>query len=240
MDDWIAEESHSFRDKLDAMSHLWSRPVVNPLDALFFETQGRYLWLKVEWIGSERHTPSCAGSGFIFPARRCLSYLPAVYQEEESSSDFLARYLSLFGTLFDSVEQQIDGMAEQFDPERVKGKQLRWLASWLGLESDEHWQDEWVRALIRAAPELYRYRGTRRGIEKLVETFTGMKPIDRGAVPVQSDAGQRGIAMVDGQAVQRSIRIPSPCCCIRIKRRRTRNACCCGDSSKSTSPLSRK
>ena len=24
-----------------------------------------------------------------------------------------------------------------------------------GLESDEHWSDEWVRRLIRAAPELY-------------------------------------------------------------------------------------
>jgi phage tail-like protein len=131
----------------------------------------------VEWIGSERHTPSLHRLRVYFPRETLLSYLPAVYQEEESSRDFMERYLSLFGTLFDSVDEEIDNMAVQFDRERVEGRQLRWLGSWLGLDSDDHWRDEKVRSLIRAAPELYRYRGTRRGIEKLVETFTGEPPL---------------------------------------------------------------
>ncbi|QJD84383.1 phage tail protein [Cohnella herbarum] len=177
VDDWIAEASHSYREKLSGMAAYWSQPVVNPRDALFFGAKGRYLWLKVEWIGSERHTPELRRFRVYFPRETLLSYLPAVYQEEESSQDFLARYLSLFGTLFDSVEEQIDGMSKQFDRERVNGRQLRWLGSWLGLDSDEHWRDDTIRRLIRAAPELYRYRGTRRGIEKLVETFTGTAPI---------------------------------------------------------------
>jgi phage tail-like protein len=177
VDDWISEESHSFREKLAALGPYWSQPVVNPVDALFFGAQGRYMWLKVEWIGSVRHTPLLHRLRVYFPRESLLSYLPAVYQEEDSSKDFLARFLSLFGTLFDSLEEQIDSMAKQFDRERIQGKQLRWLGSWLGLDSDEHWSDEWVRRLIRAAPELYRYRGTRRGIGKLVETVTGMPPI---------------------------------------------------------------
>ncbi|MCD9025827.1 phage tail protein [Cohnella silvisoli] len=177
VNDWVAEQDHSFREKLAGLAPYWSQPIVNPQDALFFGAQGRYLWLKVEWIGSERHTPQLRRLRVYFPRETLLSYLPAVYQEEESSRDFLARFLSLFGTLFDSVEEQIDGMAKQFDSERAEGRQLRWLGSWLGLDSDEHWRDEWVRRLIRAAPELYRYRGTRRGIEKLVETFTGLPPI---------------------------------------------------------------
>ncbi|MFC5468653.1 phage tail protein [Cohnella suwonensis] len=177
VDDWIADRSRSFQDKLDALAPYWSREVVNPKDALFFGAQGRYLWLKVEWIGSERHTPELGRMRVYFARETLLSHLPAVYQEEESSRDFVGRYLSLFGTLFDSVEDQIDGMAKQFDPELISGRRLRWLGSWLGFDSDEHWRDETVRKLIRAAPELYRYRGTRRGIEKLVETFTGKPPI---------------------------------------------------------------
>jgi phage tail-like protein len=177
IDDWIAEEGHSFRDKLAGLAAYWSAPILNPQDALFFEAKGRYLWLKVEWIGSERHTPSLHRLRVYFPRETLLSYLPAVYQEEESSRDFMERYLSLFGTLFDSVDEEIDNMAVQFDSERVEGRQLRWLGSWLGLDSDDHWRDEKVRSLIRAAPELYRYRGTRRGIEKLVETFTGEPPL---------------------------------------------------------------
>lgn len=177
VDDWVVEEGHSFREKLTAMAPYWSNSVVNPQDALFFDAKGRYMWLKVEWIGSERQTPQLNRLRIYFPRETLLSYLPAVYQEEESSRGFLARYLSLFGTLFDSLEEQINNMSKQFDRERVQGTQLRWLGSWLGLESDEHWSDEWVRRLIRAAPELYRYRGTRRGIEKLVEIVTGMLPI---------------------------------------------------------------
>lgn len=177
VDDWISEEGHSFRDKLSALAPYWSKSVVNPQDALFFGAGGRYLWLKVEWIGSERQTPQLNRLRIYFPRETLLSYLPAVYQEDESSRGFLARYLSLFGTLFDSLEEQIDNMGMQFDRERVQGQQLRWLGSWLGLESDEHWSDEWVRRLIRAAPELYRYRGTRIGMEKLVETVTGTPPI---------------------------------------------------------------
>ncbi len=177
VDDWIADEQHSFRDKLAGMAPYWSAPIVNPTDALFFGAQGRYLWLKIDWIGSDRQTPQLRRLRVYFPRETLLSYLPAVYQEEESSRDFLERYLSLFGTLYDSVEEQIDGMAAWFDSERAQGGQLRWLASWLGLDSDVHWRDDKVRALIRAAPELYRYRGTRRGISKLVETFTGRPPI---------------------------------------------------------------
>jgi phage tail-like protein len=178
VDDWIARQDLPMSAKLDGLAAHWSpNTVVNPVDALFFGARGRYLWLKIEWIGSENLAPAIRRMRVYFPRISMLEYLPAVYREQEQSSDFLARYLSLFDTLFDSVEKQIDDMAKHFDPERVAGKQLRWLASWLGLSCDEHWSDEWVRRLIRAAPVLYRYRGTRRGIETLVETMTGRKPI---------------------------------------------------------------
>lgn len=177
VDDWLARSDLSMDEKRSALSPYWSEPIINPQDALFFGAKGRYLWLKIEWIGNELHTPALRRMRVYFPRDTLISYLPAVYQEDAGSRDFLERYLSLFSTLYDSVEEQIDGMARHLDRERAGGAQLRWLASWLGLDVDDNWTDEWVRRLIRAAPELYRYRGTKRGIEKAVEIFTGMTPI---------------------------------------------------------------
>ncbi|MFC5702279.1 phage tail protein [Cohnella faecalis] len=176
VNEWISGKDISFDEKLAGLAPYWSEPVINPADALFFEAQGRYLWLKIEWIGSERTAPTLRRLRVYFPRDTLLSHLPSVYREE-SGSDFLERFLSLFGTLFDDMEEKIEGMALQFDRERVNGSQLRWLASWLGIACDEHWSDEWVRRLIRAAPELYHYRGTKRGIVTLIETLTGTPPI---------------------------------------------------------------
>ncbi|XID90223.1 phage tail protein [Paenibacillaceae bacterium WGS1546] len=177
VDDWIARADISFEEKRAALAPYWSEPVANPQDALFFGAKGRYLWLQIEWIGSERLTPALRRMRVYFPRETPLVYLPAVYQEDAASRDFLERFLSLFGTLLDSIEEQIDGMARQFDRDRTNGRSLRWLASWLGMDVDESWTDEWVRRFLRIAPELYRYRGTKRGIEKAVEIFTGMVPI---------------------------------------------------------------
>lgn len=177
VDDWVSRADITFEEKRSALAPYWSEPIVNPRDALFFGARGRYLWLMIEWIGSERLTPMLSRMRVYFPRESPLSYLPAVYQEEPSSRDFLERYLSLFGTLLDSVEEQIDAMPRQFDRERTSGGSLRWLASWLGMEIDESWTDEWVRRFLRVAPELYRYRGTKRGIERAVEICTGMVPI---------------------------------------------------------------
>ncbi|CAI6081419.1 phage tail protein [Cohnella sp. JJ-181] len=177
IDDWIGRADLSPSEKLKGLSGFWSEPVVNPTDSLFFGAKGRYLWMLVEWIGSERSTPAMRRMRVYFPRETLLSYLPAVYQQESGGKSFLERYLALFGTLFDEMESRIDGVARQFDRETVNGGQLRWLASWLGLDTHEYWSDDAIRRLIRAAPDMYRHRGTRRGIELAVETMTGMKPL---------------------------------------------------------------
>ncbi|MFF2090994.1 phage tail protein [Paenibacillus sp. NPDC058174] len=177
VDDWISDSSRSYRERLNGLAHLWSRPVINPKDALFFGAKGRYLWLKIEWLGTERHTPSLQRLRVHFPRETYLSYLPAVYQEDEASKDFLERFLSLFGTLFTEIEDDIAGLPQYFDAELSSGEHLRWLASWIGLETDDYWTDEQVLGFLKEAPELYKYRGTRLGIEKSIETYTGQKPL---------------------------------------------------------------
>jgi phage tail-like protein len=157
----------------------WSVPAVNAGDALIAGGVGRYLWLRVDLIGSEEKAPSIGSLRLDFPRDTYLRYLPAVYQEDEQSRDFLERFLSLFQTFFDGTEGAIGRLARYFDVDSrlARGEFLRWLASWLSISEDKGWSEEQLRELIRRAPELYKQRGTREGLEAMVEIFTGERPL---------------------------------------------------------------
>lgn len=162
---------------LDALD--WSVPAVNAGDALVLEGVGRYLWLRVDLIGSEEKAPSIGSLRLDFPRDTYLRYLPAVYQEDEQSRDFLERFLSLFETFFAGTEGRISHLARYFDVDSslATGDFLRWLASWLSISEDKSWNEEQLRELVRRAPELYKMRGTRAGLEAMIEIFTGERPL---------------------------------------------------------------
>ncbi|MEK3881860.1 phage tail protein [Paenibacillus sp. PL2-23] len=177
INDWIEDESIPLKRKLAGLTNFWSPPMLNPKDALFIGAKGRYLWLMMEWIGTERHSPFAEKLRLYFPRETYLDYLPAVFKEDEESRDFLERYLAMFGTLFSELETEIGDLSRFIDPHRAEGEHLRWLATWLGLSADDSWTDGQIRAFIDAAHELYTYRGTKRGLHRTIETYTGMEPL---------------------------------------------------------------
>jgi phage tail-like protein len=174
---YLQDRSAPLPDKLGSMDFLWKKELVNPRDALLQGVKGRYLWLKIELVGSETRTPLLRSVRIYFPRMSLLSYLPAVYQENEGSRDFLERFLSLPGTLLQEMEEQIESLDRIFDPEVVSGPFLGWLAGWLGICADENWSEEQLRRLLISAPNLYRKRGTRTGMEDIIAIYTGEKPI---------------------------------------------------------------
>lgn len=155
----------------------WSEPIINPQDALFKEAKGRYLYLKIELIGSDWHTPTIKSLRVYFPRLSYLRYLPAIYQEDATSRDFLERFLAIFETCFTNIETQIDGIPRYFDAAVVPPNFLPWLAGWMAIAVDENWTDSQLRQLIQKAPWLYQQRGTREGITAIVEIFTGSRPL---------------------------------------------------------------
>jgi phage tail-like protein len=161
----------------------WSEPVTNPKDALIRgneETRfpsGRYLHLKVQLIGTEDKTPKIRSIRAYFPRLSYLRYLPAVYQEEETSRDFLERFLSIFETFFIEIEEKIDYITRYFDAEVVDGDFLRWLSHWLAITVDNNWTEQQLREIVKQAPLLYKLRGTKEGIAATVELLTGDRPL---------------------------------------------------------------
>ena len=147
-------------------------------DALIQERSGRYLWIKLELISSDEYkTPKIKSIRAYFPRISYLRYLPAVYQEDAASRDFLERFLSLFETFLWSKEEEIAEIAGYFDVKATPGEFISWLGTWVAAIFDESWQEEKRRIFLQRAVELYKKRGTREGLEELIEIYTGNKPM---------------------------------------------------------------
>jgi phage tail-like protein len=100
---------------------------------------------------------------------RVLKYLPGLYHQDE----LMGRFLMLFESFWKPIEGQIDHLPFYFDPRFTPRELLPWLASWLDLALDERWPEERRRLLIRSAAMLYRKRGTKQGLQRYLEIFTG-------------------------------------------------------------------
>ena len=101
-----------------------------------------------------------------------LKYLPSFL----GGNEFLGRFLLIFEQILTPLDRQIDQLYQYFDPRLAPPDFLPWLASWLGLVLDERWPEGQRRELIRAAVELYEWRGTRRGLSEFLRLYTGFTP----------------------------------------------------------------
>mgnify|MGYP002276835600 CR=1 FL=1 len=176
LDRYILDSSIAPEVKWEALADVWSEPLQNPKDALI-KAKGRYLWICMELIGSETHSPEVHSLEVHFPRESPVSLLPAIYQQDSSSREFLDRYLSLFQTMLEDTDHKIEQVTSTFDSHAASGPSLRWLLGWLGIEAEDNWTEEQLRQLLKYAPSIYNLRGTRYAMERLIAIYTGEKPI---------------------------------------------------------------
>jgi phage tail-like protein len=159
-------------------SNQWiTASVKNPVDSLMVDARGRYLWFKISLFSKDNlNTPKVYSIKAYLPRLSYLRYLPAIYQEDESSKEFLQRFLSLFETFFTDVDEEIISFTKFTDSNATPDDFLPWLASWLALSIDENWTNKAIRELIKRAPALYRKRGTRKGLEEIMLIYLDHVP----------------------------------------------------------------
>ncbi len=100
-----------------------------------------------------------------------LKYLPALYEQDE----LMGRFLMLFESFWAPLQSQIENSDYYFNPKMAPDAMLPWLAKWLDLELDQTWPEERLRDLIRWAIALHRSRGTKWGLLKYLELYTGQQ-----------------------------------------------------------------
>ncbi|MGZ3408401.1 MAG: phage tail protein I, partial [Polyangia bacterium] len=106
-----------------------------------------------------------------------VKWLPSIYQRADiNGRNFYRDFLWIVQHLFGSVEEILDVIHQYFDPYEAPEHFLPWLASWSAMVLEEDWPLEKKRRLIRKAIELYRIRGTVKGLKLFIALFTGHEP----------------------------------------------------------------
>jgi len=107
-----------------------------------------------------------------------LEYLPAVFQQDP----FLGQFLLPFEQVFSGFGDLLSTTDRYFAPALADVDFLPWLATWVALMLDEDWDEAKRRRLIDEAVELYRWRGTVKGLKDYLKIYAGLEPDTRECV----------------------------------------------------------
>ena len=117
------------------------------------------------------------GVQLVVSKKSYIRYLPAIFQKSQYlDTDFLREFLWIFQHLDDTVQKRLDRLHDLFRPLEADGEFLPWLASWVALTLDDDWPETKKRRLLRHIVQLYKVRGTVRGIKLFVKIFTDAEP----------------------------------------------------------------
>jgi phage tail-like protein len=181
--------------------------------------EAKYLWCGALFSSEGLGTPVVSQLRVEFDYPSYARYLPAIYHDRAKCDDFLERLLSLFESIFDDVEQEIDSLPKLFDPRVAPKEFLPWLAGVLGLELDDNWSEANQRKIIAEIFRLHGRRGTPAGLRESLRIFAQVnatieEPLVNSAwwtLPsttadcCETCSGSSGVASDDWQGLENSI-----------------------------------
>ena len=163
-------------------------------EAIAPATLGRYLWLVFDLQGHSRATPRLRGVRAETPAHDWLRRMPQLYSRPDAMRSFLQRVLAPMAGLEADIAAQSDERHALLKPCSTPAAALPWLAHWVGLTLDERWSETARRSFINEAPWLFRLRGTRWSLQRMVEIVTGVR------VVIVEQFRMRGLARVGNRS----------------------------------------
>ncbi len=178
---YFMDDGISVGEKAEAFKRGDVLKFTNMKDALLYDAVGRYLWILIVIKGD---TGSSAGNIKVYTRGDfIMEALPEIYRERNST---LHRYLSIFSTIYNNMEEDINRLKELLEPEMAPCFMLPVLAEWMGFDvSGEFLREDTLRRLVANSYDLIKKRGTREGFEQLIEIITGEKGIivERNLLP---------------------------------------------------------
>lgn len=105
--------------------------------------------------------------------------LPALYQQED---DFALRFTAALDEVIAPVMLALDNLDAYLDPLLAPRDFLEWMANWVGIDLDETWPEHKQREQVGSAVNLYRWRGTKKGLNDVIRLYCDVDPeiIDNG------------------------------------------------------------
>ncbi|WP_072619509.1 phage tail protein [Spirulina major] len=106
----------------------------------------------------------------VRPRSLYLDFLPDVYREV----DFVGRFLKIFEQAFEPDVQILNSLWAYLHPRTAPDALIPFLAYWVGWPLTPQLSLATQRRLIAGALQLYRWRGTRRGLKYAIHLFTDL------------------------------------------------------------------
>jgi len=171
---------------LRARDELWGSPVSIhgsadqvqfagvPVAAPLFDVNGAYVAVAVTLVASSGASlASLRRLEILYPGRSLMDNLPAIYRKtERQRGDFIRGLVGVLETTTQSLDTRIASMGRHIDPRTASKAWLDYIADWLGLPWDDGLSDAQKRALVARGPVLAKARGTRAGLEALLDAVT--------------------------------------------------------------------
>jgi phage tail-like protein len=143
-------------------------------DSTLSASPGRYGYLRLRLTGDGRHTPVVHQVRLDLPRATGLDRLPALYAEEPTAADFTERFLAIVDAQLEDIDEVLARRPALLDPDALPDDALGWLAGLLGTGFEAEMDVVRRRAFLRAAPELFRRRGTLSGVLQTLRIALGV------------------------------------------------------------------
>jgi phage tail-like protein len=168
-----------------------------PFSAPLFDVREQYLWVSATLTAAPgARLPSLSALAVLYPGPTLMDHLPAIYRQAESNDgDFLRSLVGILEATTQSLDSNIAQLGSRIDPSTAPREWLDFVARWLGLPWDDALELAQKQRIAIHAADIARGRGTRAGLEMLLDTLMPQRPRRFRVIDVTAD---HGIAIVGG------------------------------------------
>ena len=169
LDILFSKEDIPVEDKKIILENLGAKRYSARSDILLYDLTGRYLYIAILAAGEGMLTIS--GLSVDSVGDNFMATFPEVYRERNS---FFHRYLSIFSSIYNDFEKEIDQLPKLLDPWICPKELLIVYGSWLGIDLEGgSLSEQQMRCFVSEAYELNRMKGTKKVIERILEIILG-------------------------------------------------------------------
>jgi phage tail-like protein len=168
-----------------------------PRSAPLFDVRERCLWVCMTLTAARgARLPAVTEFAVLYPGRSLIENLPTPYRRAAAQpSDFLRSLVGVLEATTQDLDSRIAALSSHIHPATATGPWMDYIARWLGLPWDDALTDAQKRAILLRAADLARERGTRAGLEVLLECLMPGAP---RRFRVTDTTGDFGFAVVGG------------------------------------------
>lgn len=145
-------------------------------DIYLTDMKGQYLFLAIEVQNYSGQDCIINEFQIEFSNSSFVGFLPEMYSICRGQNNFFERFVGIYQSMYMDMNNKIENIPILFSPSKVDKKFLYWLADWFSLKDAAIWGEDRLRNVLREIVNLYKLKGTRGTISRIVELYTGYTP----------------------------------------------------------------